>query len=161
MEERYHATTQNRFYPDMSNLNTNISVETKLISSPTYFASAMCFSTDSLVTAYSHIIYLSHSLAVIPYTVDSNSDNREFIVIITQWWFYIFFTYTQRWNCQFETPQSTNYCHIQWGFRGYKNLKPSECDKLGARAHAHTHITLRCLQGSTVIPLEFPCRNGT
>jgi len=23
MEERYHATTQNRFYPDMSNVNKN------------------------------------------------------------------------------------------------------------------------------------------
>jgi len=27
MEERYHATTQNRFYPDMSNVNKNIAVE--------------------------------------------------------------------------------------------------------------------------------------
>ena len=35
MEERYHATTQNRFYPDMSNVN-NITVEAKLISPPTY-----------------------------------------------------------------------------------------------------------------------------
>jgi len=35
MEERYHATTQNRFYPDMSNLNKNITVEAKLISQPT------------------------------------------------------------------------------------------------------------------------------
>ena len=26
MEERYHATTQNRFYPDMSNVNKNITV---------------------------------------------------------------------------------------------------------------------------------------
>jgi len=24
MEERYHVTTQNRFYPDMSNINKNI-----------------------------------------------------------------------------------------------------------------------------------------
>ena len=37
MEERYHATTQNRFYPDMSNVNKNIRVEAKLISPPTYF----------------------------------------------------------------------------------------------------------------------------
>jgi len=37
MEERYHATTQNRFYPDMSNVNRNITVEAKLISPPTYF----------------------------------------------------------------------------------------------------------------------------
>jgi len=36
MEERYHATTQNRFYPDMSNVNINITVEGKLISPPTY-----------------------------------------------------------------------------------------------------------------------------
>jgi len=37
MEERYHATTQNRFYPDMSNLNKNITMEAKLISPHTYF----------------------------------------------------------------------------------------------------------------------------
>jgi len=37
MEERYHATTQNRFYPDMSNVNKTITVEAKLISPPTYF----------------------------------------------------------------------------------------------------------------------------
>ena len=36
MEERYHVTTQNRFYPDMSNVNKNIRVEVKLISPPTY-----------------------------------------------------------------------------------------------------------------------------
>ena len=36
MEERYHATTQNRFYPDMSNVNKNITVEAKLTSPPTY-----------------------------------------------------------------------------------------------------------------------------
>ena len=37
MEERYHATTQNRFYPDMSNVNKNITVEAKLISPSMYF----------------------------------------------------------------------------------------------------------------------------
>ena len=37
MEERYHATTQNRFYPDMSNVNKNITVEAKLISPPTNY----------------------------------------------------------------------------------------------------------------------------
>ena len=37
MEERYHATTQNRFYPDMSNINKNITVEAKLISPPTHY----------------------------------------------------------------------------------------------------------------------------
>jgi hypothetical protein len=36
MEERYHATTQNRFYPDMSNVNKNITVEAKRISPYTY-----------------------------------------------------------------------------------------------------------------------------
>jgi hypothetical protein len=36
MEERYRATTQNRFYPDMSNINKNITVKAKLISPPTY-----------------------------------------------------------------------------------------------------------------------------
>jgi hypothetical protein len=30
MEERYHATTQNRFYPDMSNVNKSITVEANL-----------------------------------------------------------------------------------------------------------------------------------
>jgi len=30
MEERYHANTQNRFHPDMSNVNKNIRVEAKL-----------------------------------------------------------------------------------------------------------------------------------
>jgi len=38
IEERYHATTQNRFYLDMSNVNKNITVEEKLISPPTYFS---------------------------------------------------------------------------------------------------------------------------
>jgi len=41
MEERYHVTTQNRFYPDMSNVNKNITVEAKLISSPTYILKEM------------------------------------------------------------------------------------------------------------------------
>ena len=36
MEERYHETTQNRFYPDMSNVNKNITVEAKLINPPTH-----------------------------------------------------------------------------------------------------------------------------
>jgi len=37
MEERYHATKQNRFYPDMSNVNKNITVEANLNSPSTYF----------------------------------------------------------------------------------------------------------------------------
>jgi len=40
MEERYHATTQNRFYPHISNSNKNITVEAKLISPPTYISRA-------------------------------------------------------------------------------------------------------------------------
>jgi len=36
MEERSHATTQNRFYPDISNVNKNITVEAKLSIPPTY-----------------------------------------------------------------------------------------------------------------------------
>jgi len=40
MEERYHTTTQNPFYPDMANVNKNITVEAKLINPPsTYFDS--------------------------------------------------------------------------------------------------------------------------
>jgi len=35
MEERYHATTQSRFYLDMSNININITEEAKLIRPPT------------------------------------------------------------------------------------------------------------------------------
>jgi hypothetical protein len=37
VEDSYHATTQNRFYSDISNVNKNITVEAKLISPPTYF----------------------------------------------------------------------------------------------------------------------------
>jgi hypothetical protein len=36
LEERYHATTHNQFYPDMPNVNKNMTVEAKLISPPTY-----------------------------------------------------------------------------------------------------------------------------
>jgi hypothetical protein len=36
MEERDHATTQNQFYPDMCNVNKNITVEAKLISPSIY-----------------------------------------------------------------------------------------------------------------------------
>jgi len=41
MEERYRETTQNRFYPDMSKVNKNITVEAKLISPPTYLLTAI------------------------------------------------------------------------------------------------------------------------
>ena len=36
MVETYHATKQNQFYPHMSNVNKNITVEVKLISPPKY-----------------------------------------------------------------------------------------------------------------------------
>ena len=48
MEETYHGTTQDRFYPDMSNVNKNITVEAKLISAPTYVGGGVigwCFSS--------------------------------------------------------------------------------------------------------------------
>jgi hypothetical protein len=37
MEERYHATTQDQFYPDMSSVNKNLAVEAKLVSPTTCF----------------------------------------------------------------------------------------------------------------------------
>jgi len=36
MEGRHYATTQNRIFPGMSNVNKNITVEAKLISLLTY-----------------------------------------------------------------------------------------------------------------------------
>jgi hypothetical protein len=36
LEQRYHATPQNWFHPDMSTVNKNIAMEAKLISPPTY-----------------------------------------------------------------------------------------------------------------------------
>jgi len=36
MEERYHVTTQNWFYADMSNVDKNMTVQAKLISAPTH-----------------------------------------------------------------------------------------------------------------------------
>jgi hypothetical protein len=38
MEERYRATIQNLFYPDMSSVNKNITVEAKLNIPPTCFS---------------------------------------------------------------------------------------------------------------------------
>jgi len=49
MEERYHVTTQNWFYPDMSNVNKNITLEAKLIS-PSMFCDLLCSSTIGAVT---------------------------------------------------------------------------------------------------------------
>jgi len=52
MEERYHGTTQNRFYPDMSNVNKNITVGPKLISPPThyYYYYSYNYSTSTTIT---------------------------------------------------------------------------------------------------------------
>ena len=47
MEERYHATTQDRFYPDMSNVNKNITLEAKLISPPTCIVVRHCMCRQS------------------------------------------------------------------------------------------------------------------
>ena len=44
MGERYHATTQNRFYPGTSNVNKNITVEAKLINPPTYISKQLLLS---------------------------------------------------------------------------------------------------------------------
>ena len=60
MEQRYHVTTQNRFYPDMSNVNKNITVEAKLISPPTHLISVM----DNFVASY---LRHCHSIAQVMY----------------------------------------------------------------------------------------------
>ena len=54
MEERYHATTQNRFYPDMSNANENITVEAKLISAPT---NNECGNCDTHTHTHTHSLF--------------------------------------------------------------------------------------------------------
>jgi len=63
MEERYHETTQNRFYQDMSNLNKNISVEAKLISPPTYITENLSWKA--------HICSLCHGLSKTYYIIKS------------------------------------------------------------------------------------------
>jgi len=58
MEERYHATTQNRFYPDMFNVNKNITVEAKLISPLTYMCVCVCvfvYLHDCIWTLSAHV----------------------------------------------------------------------------------------------------------
>ena len=53
VEERYHATTQNRFDPDMSTVNKNIRVEAKLISPPTHTYIYICiFYIKLYITIY-------------------------------------------------------------------------------------------------------------
>jgi len=59
MEERYHATTQNRFYPDMSNVNKNITVEAKLISPPTCVCVCVCVCVCIYIYIY---IYIAQQL---------------------------------------------------------------------------------------------------
>ena len=50
MEERYHATTQNRFYPDMSNVNKHITVEAKLIGPSTCVCVCVCvYKLDKII----------------------------------------------------------------------------------------------------------------
>ena len=62
MEERYHTTTQNRFYPDMSNVNQNITVEAKLISQPTY------------IIAHSNTVVIDCAIMYILLTIKHNGD---------------------------------------------------------------------------------------
>jgi len=71
MEERYHATKQNRFYPYVSNVNKNITVEAKLISPPTYFM-------------WSNTLYVSDGLSVhhqVFKTVNRHMSNRYYRLI--------------------------------------------------------------------------------
>ena len=58
MEERYCATTQNRFYPDMSNVNKNITVEANFISPPTYIESEFCCWSQLIVNAETIVFHL-------------------------------------------------------------------------------------------------------
>ena len=57
MEERYHATTENRFYPDTSNVNKNITVEAKLISPPTCMSRHNGFRQPSFVSTRSSLTH--------------------------------------------------------------------------------------------------------
>ena len=54
MEERYHMTKQNRFYPDMSNVNKNFTVEAILISPPMYMYVCMYVRTYVRMYVYIH-----------------------------------------------------------------------------------------------------------
>jgi len=58
MEDGYHVTTQNRFYPDMSNVIKNITVESKLISPPTYFNKKWY----SCLTGYNMPFYIKNKM---------------------------------------------------------------------------------------------------
>ena len=58
VEERYHATTQNWFYPDMSNVNKNITVKAKLISPPMYIVHNYTSSDEYLPMYNAQITFL-------------------------------------------------------------------------------------------------------
>jgi len=63
MEERHHATTQNRFYLDMSNVDKNITVEAKLISPPTNLLLSHRLTPKLCVLFWS----LCHALLILKY----------------------------------------------------------------------------------------------
>jgi len=52
MEERYNATTQNRGFPDMSNVNKNITVQAKLISQPMYYLKWQRLFNPTIITDF-------------------------------------------------------------------------------------------------------------
>jgi len=58
MEERYHMTKQNRFYPDMSNVNKNFTVEAILISPPMYMY--VCMYVRTYVRMYVCMYIYTH-----------------------------------------------------------------------------------------------------
>ena len=71
MEERYHATTQNRFYPDMSNVNKNITVEAKLISLPSilYYIILYCIVLYYIILYYIILYYIILYYIVLYYNI--------------------------------------------------------------------------------------------
>jgi len=64
MEERYHATTQNRFYLDMSNVNKNITIEAKLINPHTHIIAQ----SNLLIYLFTYLLtyLLTHSMEQSP-----------------------------------------------------------------------------------------------
>jgi hypothetical protein len=46
-----------------------------------YFASALFFFTATLPSACSHTTYIFHSVTAIPYTVDSNSNIQNLLLV--------------------------------------------------------------------------------
>jgi len=72
MEERYHATTQNWFYPDMYNVNKNITVEAKLLSPLTYIH----FSFSLYIP---HMLPTENKMPKIWESVHNWTNNREWL----------------------------------------------------------------------------------